>query len=90
MKFYGRTEQENKLHRIFRKEEMQTVLIYGRRRVGKSELIRHCLQKENALQLNYECRETAEKSNVIFQYGDVKCGEDEKMPEWTGHQYLYR
>ena len=64
MKFYGRTEQENKLHRIFRKEEMQTVLIYGRRRVGKSELIRHCLQKENALQLNYECRETAEKSNV--------------------------
>lgn len=64
MKFYGRDQQQKKLHRLFGKEGLQVALIYGRRRVGKSELIKQCLRTENVPQLNYECKQTAELNNV--------------------------
>lgn len=64
MKFYGRDEQQKKLARMFGKEGLQIALIYGRRRVGKSELIKQCLRKEAAPQLNYECKQTTELNNV--------------------------
>ena len=38
--FVGREEQLNKIRKIMRKKGMGTILIYGRRRVGKSELIK--------------------------------------------------
>lgn len=44
--------------------EMQTALIYGRRRVGKSELIKQVLREEKVTGIYYECKETTEKNNV--------------------------
>lgn len=48
MKFIGRKEQLGKLNRAIAKtnkeEAMQNVLIYGRRRVGKSELVKQLLK----------------------------------------------
>ena len=44
MKFYGREKQRKGLHRLFLYEGMQLGLIYGRRRVGKSELIKQSLR----------------------------------------------
>lgn len=64
MKFYGREQQLKKLNRVFAKSEMQVTLIYGRRRVGKSELIKQCLLKEETTQINYECKQTTEMNNV--------------------------
>lgn len=64
MKFYGRDQQQKKLHRLFEREGLQAALIYGRRRVGKSELIKQCLRNENVPQLNYECKQTTELNNV--------------------------
>jgi hypothetical protein len=46
------------------REEMQTALIYGRRRVGKSELIKQVLREERITGIYYECMETTEKNNV--------------------------
>ena len=46
------------------REEMQTALIYGRRRVGKSELIKQVLREEKITGIYYECKETTEKNNV--------------------------
>ena len=43
---------------------MQAALIYGRRRVGKSELIKHCLKAQNCLKIYYECKQTTELNNV--------------------------
>ena len=40
MKFYGRQSQRKQLRQMLSRGEMQTALIYGRRRVGKSELIK--------------------------------------------------
>ena len=64
MKFYGREQQQKKIKRILEKNELQVALIYGRRRVGKSELIKQCLAKEDAPKLNYECKQTTEMNNV--------------------------
>lgn len=39
-------------------------MIFGRRRVGKSELIKQCLKKTEIPQLVYECKQTTELNNV--------------------------
>lgn len=64
MKFYGREQQQKKLKRVLEKNELKVVLIYGRRRVGKSELIKQCLLSEDVPKLNYECKQTTEMNNV--------------------------
>ena len=64
MVFYGREQQQKKLNGILRKNTLQVALIFGRRRVGKSELIKQCLTKAEIPQLNYECKQTTEMNNV--------------------------
>ena len=64
MKFYGRQSQRKQLRQMLSREEMQTALIYGRRRVGKSELIKQALREEEITGIYYECKETTEKNNV--------------------------
>lgn len=64
MKFYGREQQQKKLKRVLAKNELQVALIYGRRRVGKSELIKQCLLSQDVPKLNYECKQTTEMNNV--------------------------
>ena len=43
MKFIGRTVQLKKLRSEMTSEEMRMSLIYGRRRVGKSELVKQAI-----------------------------------------------
>ena len=64
MKFYGRKQEQNKIHRILTKNALQVSLLYGRRRVGKSELIKQCLKKVDVPQINYACKQTTEINNV--------------------------
>lgn len=64
MKFYGREQQQKKLHRFFQQHSQQVALIFGRYRVGKSELIKQCLKNEDILRLNYSCKQATELNNV--------------------------
>ncbi len=64
MIFYGRQPQRKLLRQMLMREDMQTALIYGRRRVGKSELIKQVLRDETITGIYYECKETTEKNNV--------------------------
>ena len=64
MKFYGREQQRRKLDRFFNQPALRAALIYGRRRVGKSELIKQCLRNVSHPQLYYECKQTTEMNNV--------------------------
>ena len=64
MKFYGREQQRRKLDRFFNQPSLRAALIYGRRRVGKSELIKQCLRSNTCPQLYYECKQTTEMNNV--------------------------
>ena len=64
MKFYGREQQLRQLHRVFGRDSLQVALVYGRRRVGKSELIKQCLRGETCKSIYYECKQTTELNNV--------------------------
>lgn len=64
MGFLGRAEERNRLHRILKRDDQSVILIYGRRRVGKSELIKQVLREENVLSIYYECKQTTELNNV--------------------------
>lgn len=64
MIFLGRTEQKKKLHRFLKKKDQAVSLIYGRRRVGKSELIKQVLRESETLSIYYECKQTTELNNA--------------------------
>lgn len=64
MRFLGRAEERKKLHRMLEKEGQAVTLIYGRRRVGKSELIKQTLKESNVRSIYYECKQTTELNNV--------------------------
>lgn len=64
MNFYGRETPRRNLHRMFRRTGHQSALIYGRRRVGKSELIKQCLRESEIQSIYYECKQTTELNNV--------------------------
>ena len=64
MKFYGREAQRKSLHRMFGRSGHKVALIYGRRRVGKSELIKQCLRESEMQSIYYECKQTTELNNV--------------------------
>ena len=64
MSFYGREEQLKKLHREIINDSMRVMMIYGRRRIGKSELIKQVIRQENIKSIYYECKQTSEKNNT--------------------------
>ncbi len=57
MNFIGRTEELRKINNIMTKNDFSTTLIYGRRRVGKIELVKYVLGQNNCLKIYYECKE---------------------------------
>lgn len=64
MEFYGREVQRKSLSRFYRDDLQKAALIYGRRRVGKSELIKQSLRETDIPGIYYECKQTTEMNNV--------------------------
>ena len=64
MKFIGREEYLEKLEKQIGTDELSFSLIYGRRRVGKSELVKQILRNSNGKSIYFECKQVAEESNV--------------------------
>ncbi len=65
MGFIGREEELNLLNDLIKSDNFESILIYGRRRVGKSELIKHCLETNDVLSIYYESKQTSEQNNLI-------------------------
>ena len=49
---------------MFQTDGQMISLIYGRRRIGKSELIRQVLKETELKSIYYECKQTTEQNNV--------------------------
>lgn len=64
MKFIGRIIERKKIERELNSVDLSVILIYGRRRVGKSELIKQCLRETDISGIYYECKQTTEMNNV--------------------------
>ncbi len=62
--FYGRESQKKSLLDMIQKKGQMISLIYGRRRIGKSELIKQVLKETDVKSIYYECKQTTEQNNV--------------------------
>lgn len=64
MRFVGREQELHKLKKLIEDDHMGFGLIYGRRRVGKSELIKRALSESGVRGVYYECKQVSEENNV--------------------------
>lgn len=65
MAFIGREVELARISKVLSCREQQNNLVYGRRRVGKGELIKHALELHGAeTAIYFECRQTSERDNV--------------------------
>ena len=65
MEFIGRELELARIKKTLNAPEQRNVLIYGRRRVGKSELIKQALTDlSDVATIYYECRQTSEADNL--------------------------
>lgn len=63
-KFIGREREIAQLKGLYEGTSFQSALVYGRRRIGKSELIKQSLKGEKSTIIYYECKQTTEKNNA--------------------------
>lgn len=64
MKFLGRERELARIEREIKTDGQSAILVYGRRRVGKSELIKQSLTASATRNIYYECKETSEQNNL--------------------------
>lgn len=64
MDFIGRVKEIEIINDLFGTDTFEALLIYGRRRVGKSEMIKKSLRDSKLQSLYYECKQTSEMNNV--------------------------
>ena len=64
MTFFGRGKELTQLKKLFSSDDMLMGLIYGRRRIGKSELVKQALKESGIKSIFYECKQVTEESNV--------------------------
>ena len=66
MQFIGREKELKVINQLLERKGYQGCLIYGRRRLGKTELVRHALSNKNIPTIIYQCKESSEKDNVLM------------------------
>ncbi len=64
MEFFGRSKELAQLKKELTTDDMRMSLIYGRRRVGKSELVKQAIKESGVRAIYYECKQVTEESNV--------------------------
>ena len=62
--FYGRVKQQKMLSDFYHSANKMCALIYGRRRIGKTELVKQSLNNSGIPYIYYECKQTSEANNV--------------------------
>ena len=77
--FYGREEELKELNRLYKKNGFKFVVVYGRRRVGKSTVIQKFIdegKKPNisfmALEQNSKLNLEAFSESILSRYGTAK------------------
>ena len=64
MNFYGRVEEQKAINYLIKQNGFSSGIIYGRRRLGKTELLKHCFMNSNIKFMIYQCNQENEKSNI--------------------------
>ena len=64
MTFFGRKRELTQLKNLILSDGMLMSLIYGRRRIGKSELVKQAIKESGTKSIFYVCKQVTEESNV--------------------------
>lgn len=98
MKFIGRKKELQQIQSCIDSNYFQAALIYGRRRVGKSALIKQAIKKSKVKAIYYECKETNEKSNLknlnnlfteVLDVPPLNVGSVEELFEFIFKNYIH-
>ena len=65
MKFVGRQNEINSIEYLLKDGGFQGVCVYGRRRLGKTELLKHCLLNKGVPAIIYQCNQDSELNNTL-------------------------
>jgi uncharacterized protein len=63
MDFIGRKEELQQLHNLYSLPHFGLGMVYGRRRVGKTELVLESLRQSSLKSLYFQCKRTSERDN---------------------------
>lgn len=66
MDFIGRNEEIKAINRLLDKDGFQAGIIYGRRRLGKTELLKHTLLNKNVPCIFFQCNLESEVANTTY------------------------
>ena len=64
MDFYGRVEEQKSINYLLTQDNFASGIIYGRRRLGKTELLKQCFINSGKKFFIYQCNQENEKSNI--------------------------
>ena len=64
MEFYGRQSELGRIEALFGSPGQAAMLVYGRRRIGKSELLKQALRQTGMRSVYFECKQTSEANNA--------------------------
>lgn len=69
--FYGRKEELTRINRRIKMDSFSSILVYGKRRIGKTELIKHAINSNNKPNLVLMARKTKASLNLLDFVSDV-------------------
>lgn len=85
--FFGRLEELNEIKYSLSKTNFEGVLIYGRRRVGKTELINEAIQGYKHPIIRYECKKTTNYQNLVLLSKEVLASFDDLLSDYVFNNY---
>jgi AAA+ ATPase superfamily predicted ATPase len=65
MEFIGRQNEVKAINSLLLSSEYRGAVIYGRRRLGKTELLKHCLLNKGVPSIIYQCTQSSEETNTF-------------------------
>lgn len=77
--FIGREEELKRLVDCLKTNKKTAILIYGKRRIGKSTLICHAAKSFDGVVINHQCIRSSYRGNVIFLAKSISAALD--LPE---------
>lgn len=86
--FFGREKEKKLLLDMMDRTGQMAALIYGRRRVGKSELIKQSLKESEGTSIYYECKQTSEINNTDSLAELIGAVFDFPKPSFSGIEEL--
>lgn len=72
MNFIGRKDELLRIKKLINENKQNNILIYGRRRIGKSFLIKKSLENYNGIVIHYQCKDISSQNTIAELKAIVK------------------